>query len=923
MKHLFQETFLECFILGKKGKKHFYYLAQKLLPFPWYMEVPMEFNFVRHLLRRCLLIALSLRYRIKITGLKEIQDAHPELKGALILPNHPAQVDPILINCITGKVFNAQTLMSESYFYVPVLKHFYRFMRLFPCPDFEKGGTSYKKYQWKCLLHDMLQGLALGQNYIIYPSGRLMRKTPELMGGAFGVYDMLKRRPNTPVILIRTKGLWGSRFSWAGPAGVRPKLINGIISGLKDIFRSFIFFMPKREIHIHFEYRESLASLLDDKRSLLSYLENHFNSEGPEGEPIKHVPGTPWEKVIPKPMLEEERQIAEVPESVKEKVYTYLAQTTGYSKEKIEETQSLYRDLMMDSLDLSALLSFLTKEFSIDPITTKNLLTIYNTVNDVLLVADKLWKVKEELDVSEKNIRWLKNKVSESIKIPEGKTFPECFLKACDERGKQLIAWDPILGMKSYKQIKHLVLTLRKVVMEYPGKYIGILLPSSLLSYALVLACHLAGKVPVMFNWTLGGKVLDETKEMMNVQFILTSKRFLDELIEVDLGNIFSSLVLLDHLEFTKKVGYAFAAFKESMCSSKKLLECTFTEVPEEEDIAVVLFTSGSEGKPKAVPLTHKNLLSNQRSVVSRVLFNPQDTLLSCLPPFHSFGFSLTGLMPLLLGTPVVYCPKPTDTAFLLNSIKKGGCSFICLPPHFIKELLSFPHAKEMLASLRLIASGGDTLGAEMYTRVESLGGHIALIEGYGLTECSPVVTLNDVGSNEKGVGLPIPGVEIQIFCPYNLTPKIQREEGRVAIAGESVFQGYLGDSEDIGEFIKYEEKLWYLTGDLGFLDEEGCLHLSGRIKRFVKVGGEMLSLPAMEIALEDQLGQGFYDEPQFAICGVEELILYTIRDIDVHTANIALKKAGFSSLVKVDSVKKLPKIPINALGKVQYNQLD
>jgi long-chain-fatty-acid--[acyl-carrier-protein] ligase len=277
--------------------------------------------------------------------------------------------------------------------------------------------------------------------------------------------------------------------------------------------------------------------------------------------------------------------------------------------------------------------------------------------------------------------------------------------------------------------------------------------------------------------------------------------------------------------------------------SPQALLKTLGLDKKKEDDQAVILFTSGTESLPKAVPLSHKNLLSDIRSAFSLVKFYPDDILYGVLPPFHSFGFSVTGVMPSLLGLKIFYAPDPTDAHGMANDIMHWKPTLFCCAPSFTKVLFRVAEPK-MLQSIRLFITGAEKTPPELFDYVKKLGPNKILIEGYGITECGPIVTLDRPEKPPKGVGEPIPGVEL---CVIDESLKIlpQGKEGEICIRGPNVFNGYLGKSPN--PFIEIQEKKWYRSGDRGHIDSDGALILSGRLKRFIKIGGEMVSLAGLE----------------------------------------------------------------------------
>jgi len=306
-----------------------------------------------------------------------------------------------------------------------------------------------------------------------------------------------------------------------------------------------------------------------------------------------------------------------------------------------------------------------------------------------------------------------------------------------------------------------------------------------------------------------------------------------------------------------------------------------------------------------------------------------EDVFYSVLPPFHSFGFSVTGLLPLLSGAKTCYAPDPTKARSMATDIQEWRGTIFCCAPTFIRALLHV--AKEgQLDSLRLVVSGAEKAPQELFEELKER--KIVFLEGYGVSECSPVVSTDLPHKPHKGVGYPIREVEICVIDPKQGTPLQAGQEGEVCIGGPGVFNGYIGTDKD--PFITIDGKRWYRSGDRGCLDSDGALILTGRMSRFVKIGGEMVSLGGLE---EDLLNicrnEGWLpvkaELPQLAI-GVKDregekplVVLFAIVDLNRDELNRALKELGHGAIVKISEARKVDSIPVTATGKVQYHALD
>jgi long-chain-fatty-acid--[acyl-carrier-protein] ligase len=307
---------------------------------------------------------------------------------------------------------------------------------------------------------------------------------------------------------------------------------------------------------------------------------------------------------------------------------------------------------------------------------------------------------------------------------------------------------------------------------------------------------------------------------------------------------------------------------------------------------------------------------------------NENDAAYGILPPFHSFGFSVVGLLPFFIGLKVAFYPDPTDSFALAEGTERWKITLFISPPSFLKRL--FQAAKiEQLKSVRYFVSGAEKAPQELFERVANLHTGAKLLEGYGITECAPMLTLTRMNVPPIGVGRLLPDIEMVTIHPETLQLLAQGGDGEICIRGPNVFNGYLDNPRS--PFIAIEGKKWYRTGDLGHLDPHGNLIISGRLKRFTKLGGEMISLGAVEETLVRRLiqdGRISPDVPSLAVCAEEKeagkasLILFSTISIDAEEASRILQQGGFSNLVKISAVKKMDEIPILGAGKTDYRTL-
>ena len=272
---------------------------------------------------------------------------------------------------------------------------------------------------------------------------------------------------------------------------------------------------------------------------------------------------------------------------------------------------------------------------------------------------------------------------------------------------------------------------------EVKEKHVGIMLPALQSTNLLVIATYLAGKIPVMLNWTMGKKTLEHCIETIKLNHILTAKSFYDK-VEEQLSESTRQKCIF----FEKKVQTLKLTTKLSGLFSFVL---KLSPKPQLDDTAVILFTSGSESLPKAVPLSHKNVISNLSGVFDTIEINSSEILLGFLPPFHSFGFTVLTIFPLVTGIKVAYTPDPTDNREVLKILKHTKASILLATPTFLKMILSIAEEND-LKHIHLGITGAESLHPSIIETFNRKTNSKALIlEGYGITECSPVLTINPI----------------------------------------------------------------------------------------------------------------------------------------------------------------------------------
>ncbi|NGX61602.1 MAG: Bifunctional protein Aas [Chlamydiae bacterium] len=876
--------------------------------------------------------SLSLRYRIKIKGIEKLtKEALPRSGGILFLANHPAEIDPCILLRTFWQKFHIHPVAVEYLFHMPMVGYFLHFVGAVSVPSFAGTSNSFKRKEIEKTFEKIYSLLDQKENVLIYPAGYLKSQGAEMIGGASGVYKILQERPETNVVLVRSRGLWGSSFSKA-LTGVTPHLFSVFLKGFQTLLRNGIFFAPRREVEIECEEAPADFPWGAEKKGLNEYLEKWYNREGPE--PLTLVSSSWIRKVFPKVAKmppPESFSLTDLDPTLREKVVQEIATLSETSPSAIKDEDLLSANLGLDSLDVSQLAGFLKEEFGVQHVYTPHL----ESVASVLAYAAKIKKEEDggpeegEEEPIEK-IKWNEEGSRPALQYPEGRLIPEIFLNTCGRMGGSLACVDAMAGEVSYRKLKMGVLLFAEFFRKLPAKHVGVMMPASVAGNAVILALMTAGKVPVMINWTLGERNLKSIAAQSGIETTISAWNFLDRLDNVELGGLDNQILLLEEIRRDFSWRQKWKAFWGTFRKPSSLLRRFGLHRLSEDDPAVILFTSGTESLPKGVPLSHRNLIANQKDAFEMVKIRSDEVLLGVLPSFHSFGFNVTGIFPLLAGLRVAYSPNPTDGRRMALAIEKWDVTLLCLAPTFLRNLLRVAKPSQ-LQSLRLVVTGAEKTPADLFEKIEEMTPSAQLLEGYGITECAPILTLNPPGEKCQGVGRPLPRVEIKIVHPETHETIPIGESGLILATGPNIFSGYL-DPKLASPFLEIGEKKWYLTGDLGYLDTRGYLTISGRLKRFMKIGGEMVSLAAVEeILLEAAPKMGWKlnpSEPSLAVCPKEqegkksELHLFTTFSPPLGEVNRVLKESGMSNLIRIRAHHAVTYIPLLATGKIDYRRL-
>lgn len=491
------------------------------------------------------------------------------------------------------------------------------------------------------------------------------------------------------------------------------------------------------------------------------------------------------------------------------------------------------------------------------------------------------------------------------------------FIHSAKKRGKHIAVHDQATGQDfTYGRMLIASLILKDSIAKIRGRYVGILLPTSVGCMLGVLGSLMNGKIPVMINYSTGA--IDNclyAREKCNFKTILTSRKLLEKLSLEPIDNmifvedILSKVTIVDKLKAAGLSKLPFPLLKTLVHSGR------------DSEVCVILFTSGSEKEPKAVQLTHKNIGSNVDAASQVFDLHPEDVCISMLPLFHVFGLTINMWLPLCLGNTMVAHPNPLEYQTISSLVRQYKVTYMAATPAFFYGYLQKSDPGDF-ASIRFAIAGADKLPDKVYDGFLKKHG-ITIFEGYGTTETSPVISTNRPGAHKLGsIGKPIPGVKVRIEdinSGEKLGPNL---EGKILVKGDLVMEGYLNDIEETSLRIRNG---WYDTGDIGVIDNDGFLWHRGRLKRFVKVGGEMVSLVKVEDVLSRLL-------PEDVICcvvdipnptkGADVVAAVANGNFDMHKVLKQLKKE-LPGIAVPRQFYVIDDIPMMSSGKVNFREVE
>jgi acyl-[acyl-carrier-protein]-phospholipid O-acyltransferase/long-chain-fatty-acid--[acyl-carrier-protein] ligase len=441
------------------------------------------------------------------------------------------------------------------------------------------------------------------------------------------------------------------------------------------------------------------------------------------------------------------------------------------------------------------------------------------------------------------------------------------------------------------------------------GERVGVLLPSSSGGVVTFFALHAFGRVPTMLNFTAGIRNLKAACELAGVKTVLTSHRFVEQGKLHDLIDALESLTTVVYLEDVRRtVGLSDKIY----AAAAGAFPLQFRTPTKPDDPGVILFTSGSFGAPKGVVLSQSNLIANCRQIAQHIPLNPDWVFFNPLPIFHCFGLTGGALLPILTGMKAFQYPSPLHIKQIPALVKDTKANVLFATDTFINQYARSAEPDE-LSGLTFVVCGAEKVRDETHNLIHEKFGPIPLLEGYGATEASPVIAVNIPTDNRRGtVGAVLPGVETRLV-PVPGIPG----GGQLFVRGPNVMAGYLNASGGVDPPVDG----WHDTGDVVSITEDGWVKIKGRVKRFAKVGGEMVSLTAAE-----DLACAVWPDSRHAVVSLpdpkkgERLILVTDRrDADTAALIAHAQSIEAPEIAVPRKIIRVPEIPVLGTGKTDY----
>ncbi|RKS86854.1 acyl-[acyl-carrier-protein]-phospholipid O-acyltransferase/long-chain-fatty-acid--[acyl-carrier-protein] ligase [Orbus hercynius] len=500
-------------------------------------------------------------------------------------------------------------------------------------------------------------------------------------------------------------------------------------------------------------------------------------------------------------------------------------------------------------------------------------------------------------------------------------TLFEALLESQVRYGANLpIIQDPTTTNLSYRKLLQQILGLGYIFdkLTQKNERVGVLLPNAVVSVSVILALSLKNRTPAMLNYTAGEKGLNCAVKSAQIKTIITSRKFLNK------GNLDHLLHEINDVNwcFLEDCKADLTLVNKASVFIYQFIPRLLTRAHNSEEEALILFTSGSEGNPKGVVHSHSSLLANVEQIRSVIDPMPTDRFMSTLPLFHAFGLTAGLFLPLYSGSQTFLYPNPLHYKMVPEIIYDQNCTVLFGTPTFLANYARYAHPDNFMR-LRYVVAGAERLSDATRDIWKNKFG-IRILEGYGVTECAPVVSLNVPMAYKRGsVGRVLPGMRTRIVPVDGI-----QSGGRLQLQGPNVMKGYLL-LEQPGKLVTVSAtdkdgnvtKGWYDTGDIVDIDSDGFITIKGRLKRFAKIAGEMVSLESVESLAKAVDAQGMHGATIKADASKgEAIVLFTTSDtVNRDKLNQAAQTLGIPALAVPRDIRVIKQLPLLGTGKIDF----
>ncbi|MFA6724021.1 MAG: acyl-[ACP]--phospholipid O-acyltransferase [Lentisphaeria bacterium] len=642
-------------------------------------------------------LLLTLRYRVRISGLESCLRRGKQ--GIIFMPNHPALIDPIILCSILMGKFHLRALVSERQVRTTLLKYFHRPLHILQMPDIGAAGRSGHDMVLK-QLQTCVEALKAGDNLLFYPAGRIYRSKFESLRGNGGAARILEEYPGARVVLVRSRGLWGSDFSRA--KGYQSPFGQTLMSHLKHLLLNAVFFGPRRQVHIELVEKPADFPTIPDRDTLNRYLEDFYN-QGAEGN--TYMPYTWCEKggarILPEPeAFSAPEDTANVPVELRDQVYDKLREMSG--KKILRDGDFLGNDLGLEGSAINELTLWLQTEYEQPPGSISSL----STVAGLLLAA--MGESSASLPLQEVPMHWFLPERQDTVKLASGENICRQFLENVSQQSTRVLLAEQELGVLTQRQLLVQALTLRQSLQAIPDKQLGLLMPPGAQRLAWYLACLLDAKLPLLLDTRIDLADIRQNLQKAKVEHILSTRQFRQNLkgASGQLAEFEDKLIYAEDLQ-AKSGGLA------KFSARLRAVFCLRSVARWQPHEYAAMLPNCDNPAAEFQALTHAELLDELRLALQKLQLRQDDSLLCTLPGSSKAGLLLGLLMPLCSGLRQVYHAETRETELLLRLTAAYRISVLAGDRQTLANMLRRARVAQ-LTSLRLLLCHNESEDPEL-----------------------------------------------------------------------------------------------------------------------------------------------------------------------------------------------------------------